>query len=466
MLRFFRINDPYRLAGVLVIITLISLPLFIDSPGITLPELNGLLIGEKIVEGLSPYSQLIDSTPPMASWFYGACDFVFGRSLTALHIAAFIILFFQSAFLAIVFIDKKVFAENTYLPAFLFSIFTCVSFDMLSLTAEIPAFGFLLLAINNLFKEIEFRVQRDETITSLGVYISFASLFSFSYSIYFIGFLFILIIFTRTSPRRYILFLVGFLLPHVMLMSIYYLNGTLEALWFNFYVSSFSFYSTILINAESLLWLCAVPSAMLFIALFILNRQAHLTKYQLQLFQAFFLLLLIGIGKLFITDDLRPQSLLPLIPSVIFYLTHFILSIRRKRFAEINLLILLIAIPAVAYLARYEKIEAISFKKLLVQDVPAQPVHSRILVLEDKPEWYVNNSLASGFSDWRLSEKIFKAPDYYENVLLVNALLTADLPQNIVDPKNLMTPFFYRVPKLAARYEKSAWGYQLKKTSN
>jgi hypothetical protein len=463
VLSFFRINDPYRLVGVLVILTLICLPLFIDSPGLTLPELDSLIIGAKIAEGLSPYSQLMDSTPPLASWFYGLCDFVFGRSLTGRHIAAFIFLFLQSAFLAIVFIDKKVFAENTYLPAFLFSILTCISFDMLSLTAEIPAFGFLLLAINNLFKEIEFRVQRDETIAMLGLYISIASLFSFSYSIYLPGILLILIIFTRTSPRRYILFLVGFLLPHLILACGYYLSGTIDQLWFNFYIPSLSFYASKLIAAQSMLWLCAVPSAMLFIALFILNRQAHLTKYQLQLFQTFFLLLLIGVSKMFITDDLRPQNLLPLIPSVIFYLTHFILSIRRKKFAELSFLTLLIAIPAVAYLARYEKINTISFDKLLVNEIPSREKNTSMLVLGNNTTWYVDNKLATGFYDWRLCEEIFNAPDYYENVLLVNSSLTNDPPQHIIDPKNLMMGFFDRLPALAARYEKTAVGYSLKK---
>jgi hypothetical protein len=462
VLSFFRINDPYRLVGVLVILTLICIPLFIDSPGITLPELDSFIVGEKIAEGLSPYSQFIDSTPPLASWFYAASDFVFGRSFTGRHIATFIILFLQSAFLGIVFIDKKVFAENTYLPAFLFSILTCLSFDMLSLTAEIPAFGFLLLAINNLFKEIEFRVQRDETITLLGLYISLASLCSFSYSIYFPGVLLILIIFTRTSPRRYILFSFGFLLPHLMMVCAYYLNGTIEQLWFNFYIPSLSFYSTKLITAQSMLWLCAVPSVMLFVALFILNRQAHLTKYQLQLFQTFFLLLLIGAGKMFITDDLRPQNLLPLIPSVIFYLTHFILSIRRKKFAELSLLTLLIAIPTVAYLARYEKINSISFNKLLVHESAYPHKNASILVLENKPELFTNNKLATGFYDWRLCEEIFKAPAYYENVLLVNTSLTNDPPQRIIDPKNLMKGFFDKLPVLAARYEKSAEGYKLK----
>jgi hypothetical protein len=463
VLSFFRINDPYRLVGVLVILTLICLPLFIDSPGLTLPELDSFIIGEKIAEGFSPYSQLIDSTPPLASWFYGACDFVFGRSLTGRHIATFIILFLQSAFLGIVFIDKKVFAENTYLPAFLFSIFTCISFDILSLTAEIPAFGFLLLAINNLFKEIEFRVQRDETITMLGVYISLASLFSFSYFIYLPGILLILIIFTRTSPRRYLLLLVGFLLPHLMLASGYYLNGTLGQLWFNFYIPSLSFNTTALITAQSMLWLCGVPGIMLSIALFILNRQAHLTKYQLQLFQTFFLLLLIGAGKVFITDDLRPQNLLPLIPSVVFYLTHFVLSIRRKKFAELSLLLIVFAIPTVAYLAHYEKIESISFEKLLVGEAPVGEKNTSILVLENNPVWFIENRLASGFYDWRLCEKIFTAPDYYENVLLVNTSLTADPPQRIVDSKNLMKGFFDRLPALAARYEKTAVGYSLKK---
>ena len=80
LLRYFRINDPYRLLGLLVILILIYLPLFIDLPEMTYPELKNLVIGEKVHEGRGLYSEFIDSTGPLAAWFNGLLDLSLARS--------------------------------------------------------------------------------------------------------------------------------------------------------------------------------------------------------------------------------------------------------------------------------------------------------------------------------------------------------------------------------------------------
>lgn len=463
MLRYFRINDPYRLLGLLILMTLLSLPLFIDSAPLTHPELKSFVIGEKVNEGHTLYTELIDSTPPLASWFYGVMDWVFGRSITIRHILAFLILFSQSAFLGIMLIDKKVFAENTYIPSFIFSLLAFISFDSLSLTADLLASGFILLTLNNLFKEIEFRTQRDETIFNLGLFLSLASLLRFSHFIYLPGAILVLLIFTRTTRRKYLLMIFGFLLPHFFLGFVYFLSNSFQELWQNFYLPNLSFSSESLISTNSLLLLCAIPMLYLFISLFILNRDARLTKYQSQIFQAMFLWFIVALIQVFLTSDRRPQSLIPLLPPVSFFLTHFLLLIRRRKFAEIHLWTLLIAIVAVAYLARYNKIKQIQYDKLLVSQAPHTIKQKRILVLDHQPELFIDNQLATSFYEWKLCQTIFEQPDYYDHVLMVNRGFEADLPEVIVDPNNLMKGFFERIPALNAKYEKSTEGYRLKK---
>jgi hypothetical protein len=443
--------------------TLLCLPLFIDTPPLTYPELKGFVIGEKAGEGNSLYSELLDSTPPLASWLYGFFDWIFGRSLTIRHILSFLILFTQSAFLGIMFIDKKVFSENTYIPSLLFSVLAFISFDSLSLTSDLFAFGLMLLALNNLFKEIEFRIQRDETIFNLGLFISLASLLCFSYSIYLPGAIIILALFTRSTPRKYLLLVFGFLLPHLFLTGIYYLNGNLAEIWYYFYAPNFSFSSQPLMGSSSLLILCSIPLFYLFLSLFILNRDARLTKYQSQIFQAVFVWFIVALVQIILAEDRRPQSLIPLIPPTSFFLTHFLLLIRRRKMAELNLVILLIAIVTVAYLARYEKIDRIKYDHMIVKEAASPIKQKRILVLDDQPSLFVHNKLATPFYDWNMCQPIFEQPDYYENMLTVYRALENDLPEIIVDPKDLMKNFFSRLPVLEAKYEKSAEGYRLKK---
>jgi len=194
-------------------------------------------------------------------------------------------------------------------------------------------------------------------------------------------------------------------------------------------------------SGKSMLVLCAMPLLYLFISLFILNRDARLTKYQSQIFQAMFLLFMVAFIQVFFAADRRPQSMIPFIPPVSFFLTHFLLLIRRRRFAEIHLWTLLIGIVTVAYLARYDKIGYIQYKDLIVNDNLGSVHGKRILVLKDQPEKFVNNHLAAAFYEWKLCRPIFEEPDYYQNVQIVDELFERDLPEEIIDPNNLMEGF-------------------------
>ncbi|MBX2961359.1 MAG: hypothetical protein KF687_02535 [Cyclobacteriaceae bacterium] len=458
MLRYFRINDPYRLLGLFGLMIFLSLPLFIDTPAVTFPELKSFLVGEKVAEGLGLYHEVIDNTPPLASWFYRACDFVLGRNLTGRHIAAFLLLFCQSVFLGIVFIDKKVFPENTYIPTLTFSLLTLLSFDVIALTADLAAFGFLLLALNALLTEVEFRVQRDETIHNLGLFIGFASLFNFSYIIYLPGVILILLFFTRNSLRKHLLLLTGFVLPHIILCSVYFINGHLDDLWSRFYMSNLSLPGDSLVSFKSLIVLSALPIIYFVLTVFVLSREARLTKYQSQLMQAMFLWFIIGVVQILFTPNLRPQSLLPLAPPACFFFTHFLLLIRRRKFAEANVWVLLIGIVTAMYLARYNKISSIDYSGLVVPVQKGSPTNKKVLLLDDRPELFLNNRISPPFINWTLTREILGAPDFYENVLLVNRLFEKDPPELIIDPENRMEKFFTRLPDLKNRYTKSSSG--------
>ncbi|MBX2964984.1 MAG: hypothetical protein KF845_02475 [Cyclobacteriaceae bacterium] len=457
MLRYFRINDPYRLLALVGLFIVLALPLLIDTPPVTFPELKSFLLGAKVSEGFGLYYEIVDSTPPLAAWFYGLLNWVFGENITLRHICALVILFLQGAFIGFMLIDKRAFTENTYIPSLLFLILALLSFDNFSLTAELGAFGFLLLALNSLLTEIEFKVQHDATIFSIGLFVGIATLFSFSYIIYLPGVVLILILFTRNNLRKYLLMLTGFMLPHLVIMAAYFIGGHSQEIWRNFYLANLVFSTASLISFKSILILCAVPLVYLLIATVILNRDARLTKYQSQLLTAMVLWFVIGLVHVYFTPDFRAQSLLPLLPAVSFFFTHFLLFIRRRKFAEINVWILLLGVVTTLYLARYNKIE-VDYSSLIVKTNTNAPTQKRLLILDKSPVGYLHNTVSPPFINWKLTREIFDHPNYYENVLLVSRLFEKDPPEIIIDPENRMEKFFDRTPALQRKYKKAEAG--------
>jgi hypothetical protein len=434
-------------------------------PEMTYPELKSLVIGEKVHEGHGLYSEIIDLSGPLAAWFNGFLELIFGRSLFARHLLAFLVLFFQAAFVGIMFAEKKAFSENTYIPSLLYAILFFFSFDTLSLTPELLGMGFILLALNNLLKEIEFREQRNESIFNLGLFISLASLFSFSLFVYLPGALLILIFFTRHPARKYFLLICGFLVPHFLLMSIFYLQDAFWEMWTYYYVPNLSMHATRYLSSSSLWWLGALPLFFLLISLFMLNREARLTKYQTQLVQSMFFWMLFSFLHLFFAKDIRPQSFITLLPSLSFFMTHSILVIHKKKFAEIGIWALLVTTVCISYLARYNAI-GVDYGNLLVKDEKLQVEGERVLVLDEGLNIYKNHAFASPFFNWDLSKEIFEAPDYYENVIKVYLGLTQDPPDVIRDKEDMLKPFLHRIPEVKKMYTRKGNFYIRKSVNN
>jgi len=465
LFQYFRVNDPYRLLGLLAILLVFCLPNFISPPDLTYPELRSIVIGEKVSDGNLMYVEVIDSIAPLAAWFNGLMDVLFGRSVLARHIVAFFLIFLQASYIGVVFANKRAFAENTYIPSLIAGILFIFSFDTICLTPELAGAWFLLPALNNLFKEIEFREQRDESIFNLGVYISLASLFSFSYSVYLVGVVITLIIFTRSSARKYFLLVFGFLLPHLLFMSSFYLVDGLTPLMEYYYLPNLQFNSTPYISIRSLWVLGALPLTFLFISFVMMNRDARFSKYQSQLVQCMFLWLIFSVLQVLYSKDLRPQNLITLIPSLCFFITHFLLLIRRKRIAEAYVWILLLGTVSVSYFARFNLLPSVSYHLLFVPDVKPTAQKSSVLVLDNDWSIYRHHSLASPFFNWNLSHEIFGNPQYYENVIRVYDGLKSDPPDIIRDKDGLLHPFLERIPEIRKLYNKDGI-YYTKKVSN
>lgn len=461
LLRFFRINDPYRLLAIFILLVLIGLGFFIDPAATTLSELKAMVLGEALNSGKSLYTEVHTSVPPLAAWFYGWEEWLFGRSLTARHIVAFVLIFFQGAYFAILLINNKAQSESTYLPAFLFGVVCFFSFDMLMLSPELFASSLLLLALNHLFKEVEFRVQRDDTLLLLGFFLGLATLFVFTYIVFLPGTVIILVIFTRLSIRKALLLIFGFALPHLLIMMAYYFHGNFEFLWSNYY-ASVAWFAENRLSLSAMLYLSAIPIAYFLFSLVMLNREARLTKYQSQLLQIMFLWLLIAIVEIIVAGKMAPHRVITYAPPLAYFVSHCILLVRRKWLAELLLWGFAGGIVTIAYLARYDKLSKIDYSNMFFSKVSAAPVNKRILVLDEQWGYFENNKLATGFYDWKIAQRYFNETDYFQNVVLIDKAFDQDLPALIVDPHNVMAGVFKRLPNLERHYSKQGTNYLIK----
>lgn len=453
MLRFFRFNDPYRLLFVLAILLLVGLSLFTFRQPLTLPELSQFVLGEMLNDDKSLYVEIVDYTPPLFAWVSELADTLFGRNIAARRALALLLIFFSAAYFSILLINSKAYNENTYLHALVFGILCCSSFDFFILSPQLVASIVLLFALNNLFKEIEFRVQRDETVFNLGLFVGIASLLVFTYSIFFPGMLVILLVFTRITVRKVLLLTVGFLLPHTMLLAFYWYGDSHHAFIRYFYVANVTLSDASLIDMNALWVLGAVPIAYFVFSLVMLNREARFTKYQSQLLQVMLGWMVIAVVEIMFTRQRTMQSGITLIPSLTYFITHYLLLIRRKQIAEMMLWLFVVGILSVSWIAKSGQLHAVDYTKMLViEPSPGNIEGKRVMSLDKNLTIYVRNRAAGFFLNAALSESVSRHPEYFENVLLMHRSFEKDAPDLIVDKNNWMEPFLQRMPQWKSRY--------------
>lgn len=453
LVRFFRINDPYRLLVVLVLMLLVSLPLLLNPAHTMMHELKAMILAEGLSDGMRLYSEFFTDSPPLAAWLSQWLYFVLGRSDNAWRAVSIFILFFQMAFFTFILINNKAHHENTYLPALIYGLLAMFSFDMLSFSPELIASTIILFALNELFKEIEFRIQRDAIVHNIGFFIGLSSLFVFGYILFLPGILILLMIFTRLSIRKAILLFFGFALPHLIIILIYFLRGELNWLIKHFYFYAWNADGSTSFSLLSLLILSAIPILFFLLSLIMLNRGARLTKYQSQLMQVMFLWLPISAITLAFSSAIKPHQLILFIPPLTYFISHYILLISRKRLAEITTWLFLIGIVSILYFSRFEILSGVSYQSLYV---PESKLHSitdkHVLDLSEDVGLLKNNKLATGFYHSEMTRHILMNQDFYENVVVVDKAFQKSMPDVIVDPKNLMESVFGRIPSLKKQY--------------
>lgn len=459
MLSYFRINDPYRIFGLLAILILIFLPRFIDPAPITVHELKGLIIGQKMEQGQNPYTEIIDHTAPLTNFTFALLQLLFGENLLARQILAFIFIFAQAIFIGVIYIDKRAYPENSFIPSLVFALLFAFAFDTFVVSGELLGSFFMLLALNSLFREMETREESLEMVLRVGISIGIASLFAFSFILFVPAALVILLLYSRSSGRKFLLLIIGFLLPHLFTFSFFLIYDAGEELWTYFYLPNLAVNPQLLVPVRTLLLLFGFPLLFFAAALFMVTRESRLTKYQSQVLQAMFFWTVFSLIQVFYSREIRPQTLSVLIPGMAYFIAHFFLIIRRRFIAEIAFAILVVGLLAVSYSSRYTMIGNEAFDKMVI-GTPTEVTPGKVLTLEDDIGFYHGKTMSTPFLNWSLSRKIFEHPEYYENVVAVSKGFEKDYPEWINDPGGLLEPFLDRIPELKRQYAPAEHGYR------
>ncbi len=457
MFNFFRINDPYRVIVVFIILLLLNIPFFIGGYPFTIPQLHQMLIGENLASGKILYLDLWDDIGPFSAAVYWLIESIFDRSQIVYHLLALVLIILQGAFLNAIMIKHKVYNENSYTLALIYVLLFTTFFDFYSLSPVLLSTTFLIFAFNKLVIHIQTWQKSDDRILTIGLFIGISTLFFLPSFVFALLVFFSFIFFTGTSVRRNLLFLYGFLLPFLIVWLYYLWQDSGYAFINQAIYSTFIHKGIYYMSLMSILIIGSIPLLFTFYSILRTFASVGYTNYQVRIQQLMLFMLFLAVIAFSLANYKAPHLLILIIIPSAFFLNHFFLSIRRKIWQELIFLIFIILVATMNYgnvSGLLITNQYIDDENLIVSTTQYDQLTEgkSILVLDQNLNVYHNSQLATPYLNYRLAQNHFANPNYYDNLTAMLKNFSAETPKVIIDPHKHMPFIFERIPILAEKY--------------
>ena len=459
MLGYFRINDPYRLVIIFIVLLLFRLPYLLSTEFLSIPELKWMIIGERLNEGALLYADILDDISPLSALVYKSIDFVFGRSQLTFLIIGLFVFYFQIFYMNYLALKHKMYNENNYLPALFYGLLGLLFFKMLTLSPQLMGLTFVMISVDSLLSHIETRNKTDANLLNIGLFTGLACMFYLPFILIVVIHLVILLFFTNTIKRRYLLMLYGLLIPFGITWLYYLWRGETSAFLHIFLFSIFHTETSSFMEFRSILFFSGIT-----IFIYIISSLKTLSSFGFNIFQVriqktmFFSSIVCLLIWLFYTDH-SGSGLIIFLPWTAFFLSHFFLSIRHRLKRELSFFIYFLSVIILYFGLRYQVFNLsnmIDISALMV-DQQESPVPAyagkKILVLGPDFKPYYFGRQATPYLDWTISKVQLEGLNYYDNIEDIDRNIRGDMPEYIVDQLGMIPLIFDKIPLLGKEYE-------------
>ncbi len=467
LLSYFRINDPYRLIGVFLLLFIFRISVFFSGNSQIIPELEWMLVGERLADGGMMYVDVFHPIAPLAAWTYNLLDWIIGRSHIGYMIFAFLLVCLQSTLFNRLLLKNNAFPQNTYVPALVYGVLLSLFFDFYTLSPVLLSMTFILLALEKILSHIENRSDRDEPILSIGLHLGMAMLFYLPSVVFFISTILVLVIFTGTVIRRYLLICYGFIVPPALVGLYYFFFSEFDQFYYSLILPFFQWQGGSLLDVQSFLLILILPNFFLILSMLRMLQRLRFSNYQISLLRVMFLIFAFTFLAFVITNNRKPHTLIIFAPTVAFFLSHWFLLMKRGLRSEIAFLFFVGGIVVINLGSFHDMFGVRSYinpTPMLVQPTEwDEATRGKSLVfLGDEISAYKSSKLATPYLNWDLSSKLFLNPNYYDNISHIYQQFSMDPPEVIIDDKGVLGPVFEKMPKVSGKYRQSGNIYFLR----
>ncbi len=425
-----------------------------------------MIVGESISFKNILYLDVWDDLAPLSALIYALIDSVAGRSQWTYQILAVFVVFFQCYLFNQLLISNRAYKVNTYVPALIYAVLMSAFFDFFTLSPVLMSSVFQLLIIKGIFHHMAVKAK-DEQFLNIGLALGLSALFYLPSMVYLPVSILALGMYSSMNLKKYILMFFGFFFPVVLVGIFFFWHGALMDFMNYYFISWMATPFRELVNLNTL-WFISIPGFLLMIfswlRIYSVSRHNNLqTNYMLimMLFLAGALLMM------FISPERVPHQLVVFITPASFYLGHLFLSIKRKLLSEV----IFLAFFAITLTTNYGMLYRLvvppglfEYERMLVTGTQWDQLvkGKKLLIIGDKLDAYLNAYPTTPYLNWNLSRKHLDHINSYNNLSLIYENFLNDMPDVIIDQKQVIPELFRQMPTIASLYTKQGNTYFLK----
>ncbi len=458
MLSFFKVNANYHWISLVALLGLMRLPFLFYPLPLLIPELQWMLIGEKMGQGFMLYRDIWDNLSPLSAVVYWLIDSFFGRSQVAYQLIAAILTIFQALYFNYLGQERQFFSERNYVPAFLYLLFANISFDFSTLSPALISTTFILLALGGLTKQMQ-REGVTEDVFEIGFYLSMATLFYIPSVVFLVWIVLVLFIYTGATIRLHALAIFGFLFPIALTLIFFFFQNASDSLNRNLLFSIFQTRQYNLNSFQAVIVVFFIPVLIGVLGFFRTVSFGRFTNYQSRVQQIMMLWFIMGMLTVVLMPYIAPMQFMVLLPPIVFFANNFfLLSKRRLWLSELLTFVIFLGIFGLQYSALTNPTSGWTVARLdnlrtQTKQLPIEIKNQRILVIGNDEGEYRDNFPATPYLNWDLAQYDLENPENYQSVISIYDNFTADPPKYVIDKTNTMTKIFKHIPQLANRYK-------------
>lgn len=441
----------------------LRIPSILHELPLTIPELNWMLVGEKMNLGFSLYDEIWDDLSPLSALMYWLIDRFLGKSHFAYQIIAAIMVFAQAIILNDIFRRRQVFMEITLLPGFLYIILTNCFVDFYTLSPALMANTFMLLVINYTLLHVNEKSRRS-SVFEIGAYTGIATLFFLPCFFIILVPLFSFMLLTGTKLKGYFLMLFAFLFTIGISFLTFYMSNDELSFYRSYFESVIYVGKSFYLSPKDLLIIFTIPILISVWALATISGSRY-NNYQNRCRRIMVFWLFISFLSIILSTKISANNLIFMIPAMTFFLSHMFLNLRKAWLRELLFLLLVISITFSGYAVLYRflpetvyqtPLTDISLDKLVVKPAikPQELKNKKILVLGQNLSYYKDGQLATPYLNWRLAQHHFANMNQYNILKEIYENFQKDLPDVIIDEQSYFQQILAPLPIIAKQYQK------------